>query len=81
MRPFQNFDREARLNPELDLYGVYSPALLWLMIAAYLLNALLTRLLLRTSFYRYIWHRALFNLFLFVIILGCLHVLAEGFPI
>ena len=55
---------------EFDIYGVLiSPLLLWAAIAQ-LLSVPLRRLLTRTGFYRLVWHRALFDLALFVILLG-----------
>ncbi|NII09554.1 DUF1656 domain-containing protein [Oleiagrimonas sp. C23AA] len=55
---------------ELDIYGVFVPTLLCLMLAAYALKSGVQALLQRTTFYRWIWHPALFNFALFVLLLG-----------
>jgi Protein of unknown function (DUF1656) len=55
---------------ELDLFGVYVPGLLFCGVAAFLVNAALRRALAQTGFYRLVWHRALFDLALFLIVLG-----------
>jgi uncharacterized protein DUF1656 len=55
---------------ELDLFGVFVPGLLCCGLAAFVLNAGLRRLLAQAGFYRVVWHSALFDLALFVIVLG-----------
>jgi hypothetical protein len=55
---------------ELDVYGVFVPALLVWALIAMPLTALLRRLLLRLGAYRWIWHAPLFDLALFVLVLG-----------
>lgn len=62
---------------EIDIYGVLVPALLLWLIVAYALSAVLRRLLQRFGFYRLIWHRALFDLALFVCLLGGVVYLSE----
>lgn len=58
------------MTGHLDIYGVYVPLLLVVMLATYLLNSLLTRGLRRLGFYRWVWHPPLFNLALYLILLG-----------
>ncbi len=60
---------------ELDLGGVIVPSLLALAVAALLVSAVLRRLLDALGFYRIVWHRALFDLCLFAIVLGGLVLL------
>ncbi|WP_372392538.1 DUF1656 domain-containing protein [Xanthomonas sp. NCPPB 3582] len=55
---------------EFDLHGVFVPTLLALMTLAYLLNSAIGALLARGGAYRHIWHPALFNLALYVVLLG-----------
>jgi Protein of unknown function (DUF1656) len=60
-----------------DFFGFYLPApLLWAAFAL-LPCALICWGLRRAGFYRFVWHRALFNMALYVIILGGM-ILAEG---
>lgn len=61
---------------ELGLAGIYFPALLIWAIAAMVLNLILRRLLRAIGFYRLVWHRALFDFALFVILLGGVRALA-----
>jgi hypothetical protein len=58
------------VSQEVDLFGVFVPSLLVCAVAAYGLTALTTRLLARTGFYRLVWHRALFDTALFVVLWG-----------
>ena len=55
---------------EIDLYGVFVPSLLLSVGAALPLTAGLRRLLRRSGFYRFVWHRPLFDLALLVMVLG-----------
>ena len=62
---------------EFDIYGVFVPALLVFAIVALLLLLALTRLLAAIGFYRYVWHRPLFDLALGVILFGAVVAYAE----
>ena len=55
---------------ELSLYGVYVPWLLLMALLALALSRALGYLLARIGFYRLVWHPALFDLALFVVVLG-----------
>jgi hypothetical protein len=55
---------------EFSLYGVFIPTLLALMTLAYLLTSALGYLLTRLGAYRHIWHPPLFNLALYIVLLG-----------
>ena len=55
---------------ETDICGVFIPTLFLFGLVALFLTAVLARLFRRIGFYRYVWHQALFNVLLFVIILG-----------
>lgn len=57
---------------ELSLYGIYLPWLLLLALLALALLRTLSFVLARTGFYRLVWHPALFDLALYVIVLGAL---------
>ena len=62
---------------EFDIYGVFVPALLVFAIAALLLTLVLTRLLAAIGFYRFVWHRPLFDIALGVILFGAIVAYAE----
>jgi hypothetical protein len=56
---------------EFDIYGVYFPAFaVFAAIALLLQVAVINRLLGPLGFYRWVWHRALFDLAIYVILLG-----------
>ena len=56
---------------EFDIYGVYFPAFaVFAAIALLLQVVVINRLLDALGFYRLVWHRALFDLALYVILLG-----------
>jgi hypothetical protein len=58
------------MRSELDLFGVYVPGLLCCGLAALVLNTALRRALASAGFYRVVWHRALFDLAMFVVLLA-----------
>jgi hypothetical protein len=62
---------------EVDIFGVFVPALLVLMFVAYLINLVLRTLLARTGFYRFVWHRAIFDLGIYVLVLGLVVIVSH----
>ena len=54
---------------EINVLGVFVPALLIYAVAAFLLKEILCRLLHGLNAYRFVWHRPLFDSALFVILL------------
>ena len=62
---------------DLNVYGVFVPSLLLGFVIAYVLSALLSRLFRRTGLYRHVWHRPLFDLAVFVCLLGGVVYLAS----
>ena len=62
---------------EFDIYGVFVPALLLFAIVTLLLMLVLTRLLEAIGFYRFVWHRPLFDVALGVILFGAIVAYAE----
>jgi protein AaeX len=55
---------------EFDIYGVYFPAFAVFAAIALLLQLVINRLLDANGFYRLVWHRALFDLAVYVILLA-----------
>jgi uncharacterized membrane protein YccC len=68
-RPLPNGDP---MIGEVSIYGLYLPPLLLLTLGALAVSKLLNLVLARTGFYRLVWHPALFDFSLFVIVLGAL---------
>ena len=63
---------------EIDLGGVYITPLLAWAILALLINMLLGRLLARIGFYKFVWHRHLFDAAVFIILFaGITYFMAE----
>ncbi|MPS28661.1 DUF1656 domain-containing protein [Pigmentiphaga sp.] len=60
---------------EINVYGLYVPALLLLTFAALAVSRLLGHGLARLGLYRLVWHPPLFDACLFVIVLACLSFL------
>ena len=60
------------MSAEIDLYGVFVPALLVWTVAALAVSALVRRALERAGAYRFVWHRPLFDLALLVLVTGAL---------
>ena len=61
---------------EVNFGGVFVPAVLLWAAAAFVVSSLLTRALSRTGFYAFVWHRALFDVSLFVILWGAISAIA-----
>lgn len=55
---------------QFDLYGVFLPWFSALALCAYGLFRILTSVLARLGFYQAVWHRSLFNLALYITLLG-----------
>jgi hypothetical protein len=55
---------------EFDIYGVYVPLLAVFGGVAFLLQLAVKRALDASGIYRFVWHRPLFDLSIFVILLG-----------
>ena len=61
---------------ELDIYGVFLPTPLLLMIATFVVSLPVRRGLRAAGLYRFVWHPPLFDLALYVILLGGVVALA-----
>jgi len=55
---------------EFDIYGVYFPAFVVVAAIAFMLQLATKRLLDAYGIYRFVWHRALFDLAIYVILLA-----------
>ncbi|QAY96246.1 hypothetical protein CWB41_11335 [Methylovirgula ligni] len=67
------------MSGEFDIIGVFIPTLgIWMLIA-FALTAMLRRILAACHFYNLVWHRALFDLALYVVTLGLVVFIAQEF--
>jgi hypothetical protein len=64
---------------EVDVFGVFVPAVLVLMFVAYVIGLVLRTVLERTGFYRLVWHRAIFDLGIYVVVLGLVVIVSHRF--
>jgi len=55
---------------EFDIYGVYFPAFMIFAGVALLLQIVVKRFFDAFGVYRFVWHRSLFNLALYVLLMG-----------
>lgn len=62
---------------DLDISGIFLPTLLVLMGITYVLFLLVHGVLQRVHFYRLVWHRALFNVALYAVLLGAVDSLSR----
>jgi hypothetical protein len=58
------------MTGELDIYGVFVPSLAAWVLLAFLISLIVRRILSWIGFYRLVWHRPLFDLALYVVLLG-----------
>lgn len=63
---------------ELDISGIFLPTVLVMMVFTYGLFLLLHGVLNRLHFYRLVWHRALFNVALYAVLLGAVDALCRN---
>jgi hypothetical protein len=63
---------------EVSLYGLYVPPLLLLALLALVVSRVLNLVMARLGVYRFVWHPALFDFALFVIVLGSLSFFASN---
>jgi hypothetical protein len=63
----------------LDIYGVFVPALFGWMLIAFAIGFPVRRALAWTGLYRFVWHRPLFDISLYVVLLGIVVVCAMSF--
>ncbi|AJE97334.1 DUF1656 domain-containing protein [Pandoraea apista] len=66
------------MSGEIDIYGVFVPTLLVLMVVAFVLTGVLRFVLARIGFYKLVWHRSLFNLAVYIIALGGIVAIARA---
>ena len=64
---------------EFDIYGVYIPRLLVLMLLALLVSIVIRRILAWVGAYALVWHRSLFDLALYVLLVGALSSLTRWY--
>jgi len=63
---------------ELDISGIFLPTLLVMMVITYLLFLVVHGVLNRLHFYRLVWHRALFNVALYAVLLGAVDAIGRS---
>ncbi len=66
------------MSGEFTVYGVFVPTLVGLMLLAFLVHSGISALLLKAGAYRHVWHPPLFNLALYILVLGALFELLPG---
>jgi len=62
---------------EIDIYGVYVPGLLALMFITFVVSLGVRRALAWTGAYTLVWHRGLFDLALYIVLLWGLSQLSR----
>jgi hypothetical protein len=60
------------MHNDISIGGVYLPGLLVMMLAAFIVARVVWQILSWTGLYSLVWHRALFNLALYILILGAM---------
>jgi hypothetical protein len=62
---------------DLDISGIFLPTFLVLMGITYVIFLVVHAVLSRAHFYRLVWHRALFNVGLYALLLGAVDTLSR----
>lgn len=63
---------------EFDIYGVYVPLFIVAAAIAFVLQLAVRRLLDQLGVYRFVWHRPLFDIAIYVILLGVVTAAGAG---
>ena len=66
----------ATMIGEIDIFGVFVPAPLVLMLIAYLINIVVRAVLERVGFYRLVWHRSIFDLGIYVFVFAAVVIVS-----
>ncbi len=69
------------MNEEISLFGVFVPSILACSILAYVAMVAVARVLGAAGVYHFIWHRSLFNLSIFVCLLGASVLILSRVPL
>jgi len=64
---------------EIDIFGVFVPAPLVLMLIAYLINIVIGVVFTRVGLYRFVWHRSIFDLGIYVFVLAVVMIVSYHF--
>jgi hypothetical protein len=62
---------------DVDISGIFLPTFLVLMGITYVIFLVVHAVLSRAHFYRLVWHRALFNVALYALLLGVVDTLSR----
>lgn len=65
------------MRGELDIYGIFIPALLAWSILGFAASIFVRRMLAKFGFYKYVWHRPLFDVALVVVMVGVVVVITN----
>ena len=65
------------MRGELDIFGVFIPSLLAWAIVGFVASLFVRRLLAKLGFYKYVWHRPLFDIALLVVLIGTVVMIAN----
>lgn len=65
------------MSGEIDIYGVYVPNLLALALATLLVSLVVRRGLAYLGVYGFVWHRGLFDVALYVVLLQGMSLLSR----
>ena len=65
------------MRGELDIYGIFIPALLAWAILGFVASIFVRRMLAKIGFYKYVWHRPLFDIALVVVMIGVVVMLTN----
>lgn len=67
------------MHSEFEIYGIYFPRLFVLMLIAFGASMLIRKLLGLIRFYALVWHRGLFDVALYILLLGGISSLTHWF--
>jgi hypothetical protein len=67
------------MTGQVDILGVYIPALIPVLAIAYLINGCIRSMLARAGFYRLVWHRSIFDLAMYGLVVSVVVFISSQF--
>ncbi|MFG1378779.1 DUF1656 domain-containing protein [Xanthobacter autotrophicus] len=65
------------MSGEIDFFGVYLPSLLGLMLVTLLVSLVIRRILAWLGVYALVWHRGLFDIALYLVLLQGMSLISQ----
>ncbi|GLQ49983.1 DUF1656 domain-containing protein [Dyella flava] len=66
------------MKGEINIGGVFLPCLLMIAVGAFIVTAILKKVLRRVEFYRFVWHSGLFDVALYALAMWSVAIITSS---